>query len=45
MLTDQVAADVVYGADAAKGLMRFDPRVIEANRSAWTEAFAKTIAR
>lgn len=45
VLTDEVAADVVYGADAAKGLMRFDPAVIEANRSAWTEAFAKTIAR
>ncbi|MDN2581808.1 ABC transporter substrate-binding protein [Aquibium sp. ELW1220] len=44
-LSDEVAADVVYGADATKGLMRFDPRVIEANRSAWTEAFAKTIAR
>lgn len=45
VLTDEVAADVVYGPDATKGLMRFDPRVIEANRSAWTEAFAKTIAR
>jgi Spermidine/putrescine-binding periplasmic protein len=45
VLSDEVAADVVYGADAAKGLMRFDPTIIEANRSAWTEAFAKTIAR
>lgn len=45
VLSDEVAADVVYGADATKGLMRFDPKVIEANRSAWTEAFAKTIAR
>ena len=45
VLSDEVAADVVYGPDATKGLMRFDPRVIEANRSAWTEAFAKTIAR
>ena len=45
VLSDEVAADVVYGADATKGLMRFDPAVIEANRSAWTEAFAKTIAR
>lgn len=44
-LAPEVAADVVYGADAAKGLMRFDPKVIEANRAAWTEAFAKTIAR
>lgn len=45
VLSDEVAADVVYGPEATKGLMRFDPRVIEANRAAWTEAFAKTIAR
>ena len=45
VLTKEVAADVVYGADATKGLMRFDPRVIEAKRSTWTEAFAKAISR
>jgi putative spermidine/putrescine transport system substrate-binding protein len=45
VLSEEVAADVIYGADATQGLMRFDPTVIEANRAAWTEAFAKAIAR
>jgi putative spermidine/putrescine transport system substrate-binding protein len=45
MLADDVAATVVYGPDATAGLMRFDPVKIEANRSAWTEAWGKTIAR
>lgn len=44
-LADDVAATVVYGPDATAGLMRFDPVKIEANRSAWTEAWGKTIAR
>ncbi len=45
VLTDEVAASVVYGPDATAGLMRFDPVAIEANRSAWVEAWGKTIAR
>lgn len=45
VLSAEVAATVVYGKDAAAGLMRFDPVAIEANRSAWTEAFGKAIAR
>lgn len=45
MLSDEVAASVIYGPDATAGLMRFDPTVIEANRSAWVEAWGKTIAR
>lgn len=45
VLADDVAASVVYGPDATAGLMRFDPVAIEANRSAWVEAWGKTIAR
>ncbi|GIL00920.1 MAG: ABC transporter substrate-binding protein [Alphaproteobacteria bacterium] len=45
VLADEVAASVVYGPDATAGLMRFDPVTIEANRSAWVEAWGKTIAR
>lgn len=44
-LPEDVAASVIYGPDATAGLMRFDPTVIEANRSAWVEAWGKTIAR
>lgn len=42
-LAPDVAADVVYGEKGAAGLIRFDPTVIEANRSAWVEAWNKTI--
>ncbi len=45
VLADDVAATVIYGPDATAGLMRFDPVKIEANRSAWVEAWGKTIAR
>ncbi|MCO5733455.1 ABC transporter substrate-binding protein [Rhizobium sp. SSA_523] len=44
-LAPDVAADVVYGEKSAAGLIRFDPTVIEANRSAWVEAWNKTIGR
>lgn len=44
-LAPAVAADVVYGEKGAAGLIRFDPTVIEANRSAWVEAWNKTIGR
>lgn len=44
-LPEDVAATVIYGPDATAGLMRFDPVKIEENRSAWTEAWGKTIAR
>lgn len=44
-LAADVAADVVYGEKGAAGLIRFDPTVIEANRSAWVEAWNKTIGR
>lgn len=43
-LSDEVAETVVYGAEAAAGLMRFDPSVIEENRSEWVEAWGRTIA-
>nr|WP_295463685.1 ABC transporter substrate-binding protein [Mesorhizobium sp.] len=44
-LSPEVAADVAYGEDSVKGLIRFDPKVIEANRAAWVEAWKKTIAQ
>lgn len=44
-LSPEVAADVVYGGEGAKGLLRFDPPTIEANRAKWVEAWNKTIAR
>jgi len=44
-LSDDVAADVAYGKEGVAGLLRFDPTVIEANRSAWVEAWNRTIAR
>lgn len=44
-LAPDVAADVAYGADNVKGLIRFDPKAIEANRAAWVEAWKKTIAQ
>ncbi|MCQ9147725.1 ABC transporter substrate-binding protein [Brucella sp. BTU2] len=42
-LAPDVASDVVYGEKGAASLIRFDPTVIEANRSAWVEAWNKTI--
>ncbi|WDR04546.1 ABC transporter substrate-binding protein [Devosia rhodophyticola] len=44
-LSSEVAADIAYGEDGVKGLIRFDPATIEANRTAWVEAWNKTIAR
>lgn len=44
-LSDEVAADVAYGEAGVAGLIRFDPAVIEANRTAWVEAWNKAIAR
>lgn len=45
VLDADVAADTVYGEEGVQGLLRFDPATIEANRSAWVEAWNKTIAR
>jgi len=44
-LADDVAADVAYGADGVKSLIRFEPAKIEANRAVWVEAWNKTIAQ
>ncbi|MEO9298692.1 ABC transporter substrate-binding protein [Devosia alba] len=44
-LSAEVAADVAYGEEGVAGLIRFDPAVIEANRTAWVEQWNKTIAR
>ena len=44
-LSGEVAADVIYGPEAVAGLIRFDPQVIEANRSEWMDAWNRTIAQ
>ncbi|MDT0682463.1 ABC transporter substrate-binding protein [Roseicyclus sp. F158] len=44
-LADDVAADVVLGAEAVEGLIRFDPIKIEENRSDWVDQWNRTIAR
>lgn len=44
-LKPEVAADVAYGAEGVKGLIRFEPAKIEANRKAWVEAWNKAIAK
>jgi putative spermidine/putrescine transport system substrate-binding protein len=44
-LSPDVAADVVAGEEAQAGLIRFDPTVIDQNRSDWTEAWNRAIAR
>lgn len=44
-VSDEVAADMAYGPEAVAGLLRFDPTVIEANRSTWVDAWNRTIAR
>lgn len=44
-LSEEVAADVAYGAEAVENLIRFDPTVIEANRTEWVDSWNRTIAR
>jgi len=44
-LAPEVAADTAYGEAGVKGLIRFDPGTIEANRASWVEQWNKTIAR
>jgi len=44
-LAPEVAADMAYGEAGVKGLIRFDPKAIEANRASWVERWNKTIAR
>ena len=44
-LSDDVAADVAYGAEGVKSLIRFDSATIDANRKAWVEEWNKAIAR
>lgn len=44
-LAPEIAADVAYGAEGVKSLIRFEPAKIEANRAAWVEAWNKTIAK
>jgi putative spermidine/putrescine transport system substrate-binding protein len=44
-LAADVAADMAYGEAGVKGLIRFDPKTIEANRASWVERWNKTIAR
>lgn len=44
-LSPETAAGVVAGEMAQGSLIRFDPTIIDQNRSAWTEAWNRTIAR
>jgi putative spermidine/putrescine transport system substrate-binding protein len=44
-LAPEVAADLAYGEEAVKGLLRFDPVTIEAKRSEWVDAWNRAIAR
>ena len=44
-LAPEVAADTAYGEAGVKGLIRFDPGTVEANRASWVEQWNKTIAR
>lgn len=44
-VSDDVAGDLAYGEEGVKGLLRFDPTVIEANRSAWVDQWNRTISR
>lgn len=45
VLSPEAIADVAYGEEGVAGLLRFDPTVIEANRSAWVEEWNKAIAQ
>lgn len=44
VLEGEVAQNVIHGADAVEGMLRFDPVAIEDHRSEWTEAWGRTIA-
>ncbi|WP_306118938.1 MULTISPECIES: ABC transporter substrate-binding protein [unclassified Roseitalea] len=44
-LSEEVAADVIYGPEAVAGLLRFDPITIEEKRSEWVDQWNRTIAR
>lgn len=44
-LDDALAKEVIYGADAVAGLIRFDPIAVDANRAAWIERWKKLIAK
>ncbi len=44
-LSDDLAAQVLNTAEEIDGLVAFDPKVVNANRSAWTERWNKMIAR
>ncbi|TPW29243.1 ABC transporter substrate-binding protein [Martelella alba] len=45
VLDPEVAADVAYGEDGVKDLIRFDPAKIEANRADWVVEWNKAIAQ
>lgn len=44
-LPEEITATMAYGPEGVKGLIRFDPTVIEANRSSWVDQWNRTIAR
>lgn len=44
-LPPEIAADLAYGEEGVKGLIRFDPTVIEAKRASWVEEWNSVIAQ
>jgi putative spermidine/putrescine transport system substrate-binding protein len=44
-LSQELAAQVIYGQDSINRLVKFDPVQTDANRAKWTEEWNKTIAR
>ncbi len=44
-LSDDVAAEVVYGEEAVAKLVSFDANAIATNRAAWNEAWTRAIAQ
>ncbi|MGF1626348.1 MAG: ABC transporter substrate-binding protein [Alphaproteobacteria bacterium] len=44
-LPPELAADVLYGAEAIEGLIRFDPDTVNDSRPGWTDAWNRVVAR
>ena len=45
VLRPEVAKDVIYGEEQVVRLVRFSPKKVSANRSAWTDAWNRLIAK
>ena len=44
-LRPEVAKDVIYGEEQVARLVRFSPKTVSANRSAWTDAWNRLVAK